>query len=45
MAIAESVFRQQYGWPEKPLEELLEQYGERVAHKDQGETPSNKVTE
>ncbi len=44
MAIAESVFRQQYGWPEKPLEELLEQYGERVAHKDQGETLPDKAT-
>ncbi len=44
MAIAESVFRQQYGWPEEPLEELLEQYGERVAHKNKGEAPPDKAT-
>lgn len=41
MAIAESVFRRQFGWTDKPLEELLEQYGERIAHTEQRDPPSD----
>jgi hypothetical protein len=39
MAIAESVFRHQFGWTEKPVEELLEQYGGRIVRMEQRDAP------